>query len=443
MRKSLSKRAITRAQVIGIVLIIVIAIVAGVVFYYFTKPVEEKTPIKIGIIGPLRETEGMHMQMGAILAVEEINAKGGVLGRPLELVYEDSGTTPMEGVLAFEKLVTVHKVSVVIGEEKSELCLAEQEVMADHKVIFLSVGAANPELCARVGQNYERYKYYFRISPVNSTMLGQYIFKGLPWVRDKIKALGIENVKVAIIGAQTKGMEPIFEAAEAIIPELGMEHVGTWRVSPTATDLTSELLAIKESGAHLVLTMFSEAAGVVFSRQRGELEIPVAVWGINSEAQKAVFWESTLGYGNYECLMNTYWREEFIDKYMEKWGEYPTYCSATYEAIYIWADSVERAGTLDPDAVVQEIEMWGKRGSDVMQKFRDLHDGVGMNTAPGCHFEFTSNHDVMCGPGYVEPVFTQWIDGELKCVWPESSATAEYQIPPYAIDYWRATGQIP
>jgi len=420
-----------------IVCFVAVAVIPG------CQPAPEET-IKIGVIGPIKETEGKDMKCAAMMAVEEINAKGGVLGMPLELVIEDSGATPAEGVSAIEKLIA-EGAAVVVGEEKTELALAEQEVMADHKIVFLGCGASHLQLCERVKENYDRYKYWFRVSPVNSNVLGVYVLKPFPSVAGKLMELGIEKPKVAILAEKMVWNEALVAMAERLLPTMGMEYVGTWYISPTATDTKGELLAIKEKGAHIIMTMISEPVGIVFSRQRGELEIPVVPFGINGEAQKKDFWEATRGYGNYEPTMNTNFKPEFKQRYAEKWDRFPTYCAATYDAIYMWAECVDqRAKTLDSDAVVEELEKWGNGFPELTQKFNGKPDGVGTIGAEGTYFEFDETHEPVVDMEHCAvPIHTQWQDGELLCIWPEEIAEAEFQIPPYAIEYWRATGQIP
>jgi len=254
--------------------------------------------------------------------------------------------------------------------------------------------------------------------------------------------LGIENIKIALLMEKAEVGDLIVAASKHLVPAMGegIELVGEWRPSPTATDVTAELSAIKASGAQIILTYFSGPVGVVYAKQWGELEIPAASVGINVEAQKMGFWDATDGKGNYEYTLNQYARIEqtdktipFFDKFVAETGEFPTYTAGTYDALFILKDAIERAGTLDSDAVVVELENTEYFGSAGRIVFTSTETG--------------NPHDLMWGAEYVTGIGTQWQDGELLCVWPPVDGswnglvyegTVAYKLPPWVIDYWKA-----
>ena len=102
----------------------------------------QSSPIKVGVIGPFKLTPGRDIQEASNLAVEEINAAGGVLGRKLQLVFAETEQSPEKGKTAVERLLFVDKVDVIIGEHRSEVALAVQPIIAENKKIFLSTGTA-------------------------------------------------------------------------------------------------------------------------------------------------------------------------------------------------------------------------------------------------------------------------------------------------------------
>ncbi|MFQ6123797.1 MAG: ABC transporter substrate-binding protein [Candidatus Heimdallarchaeota archaeon] len=417
---------------------------------------EEKATLKIGVIGPMTYPQGKHHRYGAEMACDEINAQGGVLGHQLELVVADSEEVERVNTLPLERMLTEHNISVIVGGFRTEAVIAMQEVAMEHKTLFLGTGAATPVLCQNVLDNYEKFKYWFRVTPINSTMLGKVDFTGLAVVAANLRAaLGIETPKVAMLAEAAVWADGIVAAAPVVLPTLGMEvidampttpEIDAWRPSATATDVDAELKAIEAAGAHIIFTTLSGPVGITYAKRWGELQIPAASVGINVEAQKLGFWDATGGKGNYDTTMNTYartaiteltipWYEEFE----EKFGEWPTYNAGSYEAIHVWANAVERAGTVDPEKVIPELEKTGKVGGK--QKFRDADEGVG--TAG--KIVFTQSHDVTFGPGFVIGIFTQWQDGKLECVWPfgemsgvswPNLATAAYKIPPWVIEQW-------
>jgi branched-chain amino acid transport system substrate-binding protein len=408
--------------------------------------------IKIGVIGPMKFVQGIGHWNGAIMAAEEINARGGVqVGAKkmkVELVQADSNEflSIPDATTAIERLITRDKVHFIVGGFRTEAVLAMQDIAMEHKKIFIGVGAAHDELCLRVARNYETYKYWFRGSPFNSTFLGRTTFIHLGMVGSILReSLRIPKPRVAIVGEKAAWVEPMIPAAEATIPRLGMEVAGIWRPSPVATDVTAELSAIQRADAHIIFTIFSASVGIPFARQAGELKIPAAQVGINVEAQKDGFWEATRGMGNYVMTMNTYARgvesneltKAFVDTYVKRFGETPTYTADTYSVIiYGLAPTIEKVGTLDPDKIVYTLrDRVYKTASGTVKYMKDEQ---------GRHL-----HELTWGPGFLTALGVQWQDGALKGVWPNRwkptpdapeityKGMVPYKIPPWMVEKYK------
>ena len=394
--------------------------------------------IKIGIAGPMAFVQGQHHWYGAEFGAEEVNAKGGVLvgnkRLPIKLVKIDTNEilNVPDAASAVERAITRDKVDFLMGGFRTEAVFAMQDVAMDYKKIFIGCGAAHPELCGRVAKDYNKYKYWFRVTPINSMFLAKVDFILLGMVA-KIMGmeLGITQPKVAIIAEKAVWADPIVAAAKANLPKMGMKVAGEWRPSATATDVTAELSAINAAGAHIIFTTISGPLGIAYAKKWGELKIPAASVGINVEAQKKGFWEATGGMGNYDTTINTLARVEitpltipFYDKFTAKVGEFPTYNAGTNDAIKVLAAAIERAGTLDSDKVVAELEK-----TDLL--------------IPAGRLVFTKEHDVTWGPGYITATGTQWQDGKLMCVWPVNwegvtyKGGVKYNIPPWVVEKWK------
>jgi branched-chain amino acid transport system substrate-binding protein len=404
--------------------------------------------IKIGVIGPMNFMQGKGHWNGAIMAAEELNAAGGIqVGKKkmkIDLVKADSNEflNLTDATNAMERLMTQDKVHFVVGGFRTEAVMAMQDIAMDYKKIFIGCGAAHPELCTRVAKDYDKYKYFFRGTPFNSTFLGQTSFIHLGTVGAILrKSLNLPEVKIAVVGEKAMWTEPMIKAAEATIPKMGMVPAGVWQPSPVATDVTAELSAIQRAGAHIIFTIFSSSVGIPFARQAGELQVPAVQVGINVEAQKDGFWQATQGMGNYVMTLNTYARDveyneltkPFVDTYLKRFGETPTYNSDTYAAIkYTLAPAIEKLGTLDADKLVAFME-------------NDVHKAPSGTVAYLKDEEGRPLHDLRWGPGYLTSLGVQWQDGELKGVWPNKwKATPEapeitykgivpYKIPPWVI----------
>jgi len=415
-------------------------------------PARAADTIKIGVIGPMNFTQGQGHWNGATMAAEEINAKGGVqVGQKkmmIELVKADSNEfiNLTDATNAMERLMTQNKVDFVVGGFRTEAVMAMQDIAMDYKKIFIGCGAAHPELCLRVAKDYNKYKYFFRGTPFNSMFLVQTSFIHLGTVGAILKkSLNLPQVKIAVVGEKAVWTEPMIKAAEGTIPKMGMEVAGIWQPSDKATDVTAELSAIQRSGAHIIFTMFSASVGITFARQAGELKVPAVQVGINVEAQKDGFWQATQGMGNYVMTLNTYARgveyneltSPFVDTYVKRFNETPTYNADTYSAIkHSLVPAIEKTATLDADKLVAFME--NQEHMVPSGKIAYLKDAEGRPL-----------HELRWGPGYLTSLGVQWQDRELKGVWPNQwKATPEapeitykgivpYKIPPWVIEAYK------
>ncbi|MGQ9859798.1 MAG: ABC transporter substrate-binding protein [Thermodesulfobacteriota bacterium] len=143
--------------------------------------------IRIGVVGPRTgpaAATGKAFEEGIALALDHINASGGgVLGKPLEVIFEDTGAVPEKAASGFEKLVTRDQVPIVVRESHSSSALAEIEVANRYKVPFIICEAWHDDITKK------NYKWVFRAGPANSGVVDFYI---APFVRDmNFKKVGI------------------------------------------------------------------------------------------------------------------------------------------------------------------------------------------------------------------------------------------------------------
>ncbi len=420
-------------------------------------PPEDETPaiefdgeIKIAVTGPMTNIQGEMMWWGASMAVEDINAAGGVAvgdeaySIRLIQVETDEIMDPLGAVSAVENVIISEDPHFLIGGFRTEAVTPYTELAAvDYKKIFIICGAATNELLhGRVDEDYDTWKYLFRVTPVRSTDLVKGTILVLNDVAKAVREeLGIDTPKVAILAEALEWNEALVQMAPAIIPTLGMEFVGTFRPSATASDVTTELRGIEATGAHIIYTIMSGPVGIPFGKQWGELEIPACPVGINVEAQKSGYYEATDGFGDYDLTINTTAQNvviteytiPWVNKFRDKYGQLPNYNADTHSAVYILKEAIERAGTLDADGVIVELEKTEYIG-------------------PAGRIVFDEAHDIIWGPGYVTALGVQWQDGQLLGVWPYDwkpdptnapdlvvsyEGIVPYQIPPHVLKQWR------
>jgi branched-chain amino acid transport system substrate-binding protein len=164
----------------------------------------------------------------------------------------------------------------------------------------------------------------------------------------------------------------------------------------------------------------------------GELRIPAALTGINPEAEGAEFWDATNGYTAYLGVSATAPRVPFTkrslhlyDTYKERYKTTPILTIGSYDTVLLLAEAIERAKTLESDAVVAELEKTDFDGS----KGRIVFD---------------KRHDAIFGPGYVGYAALQWLpDGSHAIWWATKDAegnpypgVSEFVLPPWMVERW-------
>ena len=166
-------------------------------------------PLKVAILAPLSgpvPTFGVMTRDGALLAIDEWNAKGGVLGRKIVPVVEDSQCTPDPAVNAANKVIDQDKVHYIVGEVCSKASIPVSEIANSKKVVMISPTSTNPDVT--VGRDKKVKDYIFRacfIDPFQGTVGAKF-------------ALGTLKAKTAFImldqaNDYVKGLAEFFEKA--------------------------------------------------------------------------------------------------------------------------------------------------------------------------------------------------------------------------------------
>jgi hypothetical protein len=153
-------------------------------------------------------------------------------------------------------------------------------------------------------------------------------------------------------------------AAQAYLPLLGFTVTGTTLLSPTATDISTEMNAIKALNPHIIFTAFSGSVGAVYSTAKADLGIPAVTMGINVPGQEIDHWANTDGACEGEIMLDTWavglantgktvaWFNDFVDEF----GRYPVYTAGTYDAIHVICNAAEETGSLDPAVLIPWLE---------------------------------------------------------------------------------------
>lgn len=332
----------------------VLALIIGLVLV--AGPICAQETVKVGVVGPRTgpaAATGKAFEEGIKLATDYVNAKGGVLGKKLEIVFEDTAGAPDKAASGFERLVTRDKVAMVLGESHSSSALAEIEVAERFKVPFVVVEAWADPITAK------NYKYVFRAGPSNSGVVNETIAK---WVAN-------EKFKKAYIVAENSDWGlGIAELSKAALTKAGVQFE-VLTTEQKSQDHYTELNKIKAFDPDVVLAFIYGTGLHYFVAQAGEVKLtPKAVIldGAGPPSLWPDFWTNVGDYGNLECFVSSMHQKveltklatEYRESYVKAFGGPPTdYKSRSiFDSILIAADAINRAKSTDPDKLVDALE---------------------------------------------------------------------------------------
>jgi len=300
--------------------------------------------IKVGEYASLTGKEasfGQQSHKGLTLAIEELNAAGGVLGKKLELITEDNQTKPGESATAVKKLISRDKVVALIGEVASGRSLEAAPIAQAAKIPMIAPAATNPKVT-------QTGNYIFRvcfIDPFQGTVMAKFAQTDL-----KAKKVAVlSSVSNAYSVGLAKFFKETFTANGGII-------VSEKNFSEGDKDFRAQLTAVKAAGADAVFvpSYYTEAA--LIARQARDLGINVPFFGgdgwvadqlleIGGEALNGCYYSTHFSPENQDPVVQT-----FVKKFKARWGanENPdAFAALGYDAAYVLVDAIKRAGSTE------------------------------------------------------------------------------------------------
>lgn len=391
-------------------------------------------PIVIGCPLSTAFLYGWAAERGATLAIEEINAQGGVTvdgkQRPFKIEVIDTrdlepGVPVSEALLAVEKLILDKKADFLIGGPvRSEAALAAMPLLSKYKkVSILTTGVLTPKYHAMVAENYDKFKYCFRIHGEAKNLVGE-IFANFTALKEKH---GFNNL--FIIAQDVSHARGAAEIIKKIATDKGWNVTGL-EIYPTgATDFSIGLIKAQKTDTEIINIWMDMPESAILLKQWYDMQIPALPFGSTlAAAEQPGFWEATDGKGEFTLcnVVNagnapseaTSWTMKFYDAYTQRWNVEPEGLgtSSSYMAVYVLKDAIERAGSLDPDKVVAELEK-----TDIMGVYGRLRFD------PKSHQVIPAADPAEGAVGSI----LQWQQGKRVVVYPKSIATGEIQLPPW------------
>ncbi|HCA24210.1 MAG TPA: ethanolamine utilization protein EutN [Pseudomonas sp.] len=381
------------------------AVAATTLGLLMSTPALAVEPIKIGLVAALSgqsAKSGEALTRGLTIAIEEINADGGILGRPVELIRRDDESNPAKGMLAARELVQREKVTVLFGGLDTPVSLAIVPLANQMKVPFMGAWAAG----TAITQNGASDNYVFRVSAMDEI------------VDEALVQYGIDEY-----GMQKPGMllinNPWGESNEKgfrhALEQRDMEWAGIERIEGSDLDVIPQLTRLKNAGADTLLMVgnVGPSAQVVKSLDRMGWDVPVVShWGpaggrfselAGPNADRVHFIQTYVFTEN-----NSAKGDEVLSALKARYPEIQSLADITpavgianaYDAMHLSALAIEKAGSTDGTAV--------RDGFYAIDSYAGLIKDYSTPFTP-------EQHDALGPQDYV---FTHFVDGSIVPVKP-------------------------
>ena len=387
------------------ILILALALAVGLVCMPGAA-VQAADTIKVGVVLPLT---GKQAKFGEIeknsflLALQEINAKGGVNGKKIDLLIEDDTSKPDVGRSAIEKLISQDKVIVVGGGYSSSVTFGMCAVAQQRKVPFV-VNTGSADKITEQGWN-----YIFRLNPPVSEYTKGLVTFLKEVAKPKSVAILYEN---SLFGQS--GSKKFAKLAK----KLGIKVLLKEGYEAGAVDFKPLLTKTKAAKPDLVYMISYVMDASLLMRQSRELNFNPKLFVGGAAGFTLPEFVKNAGPAAQYVFSATLWVPEvpypgakaYFDAYMKKYGHATEYHGAeAYACLYVIADALKRAKSLTPEGVRAALLK-----TDMMTAF-----------GPVKFISYGKKKQQNSLPTYL----VQWINGKLETVWPKNVATIKYVFP--------------
>jgi len=397
------------------------ALLAGTALTMLAAPASaDPAPIEIGISASLATIPGAAIANGAKLAVADINAQGGVNGRPLALVIEDDQASSTSAVAGFQRMVSQDHVVAVVGNWISEVALALEPWSTRLKEPYLITGAASNAISAYVHADYAQRKYVF-----HAYFPSAFLAQGVCDASHDILVTGLHMKTAVIMSEDAAWTKPLDAGYNACLPGAGLTVLKEIRFAPDTTDFTPIFQQAEALNPDVIIAGWAHV-GVQPTVQWANQKVPLVLAGINAQAGSSAFWKATNGATEGVITLNvaapgvaiTPLTEQFNEEYQKAYGITPAYSAyTTYDAIHMLAAAIEKGNSTSADAIVSNLEKTDYVGTQGRLQF------LGQDS------QYT--HALRYGPGFVTGVAIQWQNGAQKVIWPLDLANAKPVFPSF------------
>ncbi|MBI4589604.1 MAG: ABC transporter substrate-binding protein [Candidatus Rokubacteria bacterium] len=329
-----------------------VGVLLAIVLGFGVAPALAQETIKIGDLGSkvgVFEGYGRWQTYGVVMAVEEINAKGGLLGKKLEVISEDDDTKPGPAVRKAEKLILQDGVKLLVGAISSGSTMAVMDVTKKHKTLHW-----NAVSCAEFMRTTKFHPYYFANQP-DSRMQANGMAK---YILDKMgKKVYLFYTDYAM--GQSDGRQ--FKTA---IERLGGEVVGVAGAPLDTKDFTPWFGAIKASNPEVLFLAFAgtdslrlmtqlHSFGMTKQYKLAGIDCFLLQQDLPAIAEPMEGFVQLNHFSPYNPDKDM---QAFVTRFKKRWGVDPNIAAGAYDGVIFWAEAVKKAGSFDADKVSKALE---------------------------------------------------------------------------------------
>jgi branched-chain amino acid transport system substrate-binding protein len=362
--------------------------------------------IKLGANWSLADVTGVEGSKAAQLAVDEINASGGVLGRRLLLIVVDDEGKGDKGVAAIEKLVTVDKVDILMGGMASGVALAQVPTMKKYGIVTVATGAAASTTVEKALGSSPESDFYFHLHPWDYNQ-GQSYFDGWDAIQKKYPNVKVNKIFLAYEeGAFGKAS---FDASRGIFGNRYTFDGASFKSALLGgSDYSGMLEAAKAFKPDLFLWAGYAQDAIPMLEQAKALKFSPPIYlgappGWPADMAKQPLANNVMLYGMWAPSINNISpvSKKFYDAYVKAYGTPPTnyFAPLSYSAVYIIADAIKRAGDWSKEKLIPALE--------ATKYVSPLGDTITFSPSNVIKHQGIRNQKIL-----------QWQNGQQEVIWP-------------------------